>query len=81
MVVDAILLSTGRRPNVEGMGLETAGVEFDVNDGIIVNDGYLTSNKNVYSVGDCIAARYSNDVAQKKANPGTGPQFTHNSDV
>ena len=63
MVVDAILLSTGRRPNVEGMGLETAGVEFDVNDGIIVNDGYLTSNKNVYSVGDCIAARYSNDVA------------------
>jgi pyruvate/2-oxoglutarate dehydrogenase complex dihydrolipoamide dehydrogenase (E3) component len=38
MVVDAILFSAGRSPNVEGMGLETAGVEYDIQDGILNND-------------------------------------------
>jgi len=46
-----------------------------------VDEFLKTSNKDVYAVGDCIAARFSNKTSEKKANPGKGPQFTHNSDA
>ena len=50
--VDAILVGVGRSPNVEGMGLETAGVEFDKRTGIKVNDFLQTTNKRIYAAGD-----------------------------
>ncbi|MEX0655131.1 MAG: mercuric reductase [Phycisphaeraceae bacterium] len=49
---DEILLGIGRAPNVEGMGLEAAGVAFDVKKGVEVNDYLQTSNKNIYAAGD-----------------------------
>jgi pyruvate/2-oxoglutarate dehydrogenase complex dihydrolipoamide dehydrogenase (E3) component len=61
---NAVLLATGRTPNVEGMGLEEAGIEFDTRQGVKVNDKLVTTNGNVYAVGD-VASKY---------------QFTHNSD-
>jgi pyruvate/2-oxoglutarate dehydrogenase complex dihydrolipoamide dehydrogenase (E3) component len=61
---DSILVAAGRRPNVHGMGLEEAGVEFDELTGVKVNDYCQTTNKNVYAVGD-VCSPY---------------QFTHNSD-
>ncbi len=50
---DQILIGTGRAPNVEGMGLEAAGVEFDARKGVVVNDNLRTSNKAIYAAGDC----------------------------
>ena len=44
MVVDAVLVATGRRPNVNGMDLEAAGVEYDTRVGIKVNDRLQTTN-------------------------------------
>mmetsp|Transcript_5263 Transcript_5263/g.4856 ORF Transcript_5263/g.4856 Transcript_5263/m.4856 type:complete len:157 (+) Transcript_5263:799-1269(+) len=61
--VNAILLATGRKPNVDGMDLEKAGVEYDHKVGVRVNDNLRTSNPNIYAVGDC-CCKY---------------QFTHNS--
>jgi len=49
---DAVLVATGRRPNVLNMGLETAGIKFDEKSGVEVNDNLQTTNKNVYAVGD-----------------------------
>jgi len=46
-----ILLAAGRRPNVEGMGLGAAGVDFSPA-GIRVDDRLRTSNRRVYAVGD-----------------------------
>jgi len=61
---EALLVATGRRPNVHGIGLEKAGIEFDDRSGVKIN-GYLqTTNKNVYAVGD-VCTKY---------------QFTHMSD-
>ncbi|MBI4177901.1 FAD-dependent oxidoreductase, partial [bacterium] len=40
-VVDQLLVAVGRAPNVEGMGLETVGVEFDKK-GVKVNDRLQT---------------------------------------
>jgi pyruvate/2-oxoglutarate dehydrogenase complex dihydrolipoamide dehydrogenase (E3) component len=46
-----ILVATGRRPNVEGLGLEAAGIKVD-NNGIVVNKRLKTTNRNVYAIGD-----------------------------
>jgi len=49
---DEILIGAGRQPNVENLGLEAAGVEFDSRKGVIVNDRLRTSNKRIYAAGD-----------------------------
>ncbi|MDB4786803.1 MAG: mercuric reductase [Planctomycetaceae bacterium] len=49
---DAILVSIGRQPNIEGLNLEAAGVEYHELNGVIVNDYLQTSNKNIYAAGD-----------------------------
>ena len=54
---DAVLAGIGRTPNVNDMGLETAGVEFDPRLGIDVNDQLQTSNPNIYAAGD-VASKY-----------------------
>ncbi|MFK7801801.1 MAG: mercuric reductase, partial [Anaerolineae bacterium] len=54
--VSEILLAVGRRPNVEGLGLETAGVQFDKR-GIEVNDQLQTTNSNIFAAGD-VAVKY-----------------------
>jgi pyruvate/2-oxoglutarate dehydrogenase complex dihydrolipoamide dehydrogenase (E3) component len=51
LIVDAILVGVGRAPNVEGLGLETAGVEYDRN-GVTVSDTLQTSNRDIYAAGD-----------------------------
>jgi len=52
VMVDEILVGVGRAPNVEGIGLETVGVEFDKKMGVKVNDRLQTTNSNIYSAGD-----------------------------
>lgn len=50
-VVDQLLVAVGRAPNVEGLGLEDAGVSF-TKKGVQVNDRLQTSNPNIYAAGD-----------------------------
>ena len=61
---DALLLATGRKPAVEGLGLEDAAVTYDNRMGIQVDDRLQTTNPDVYAVGD-VAGKY---------------QFTHMAD-
>jgi pyruvate/2-oxoglutarate dehydrogenase complex dihydrolipoamide dehydrogenase (E3) component len=56
LMVEEILVGAGRAPNVDGMGLEEAGVEFDKT-GIQVNDFLQTTNRHVYAAGD-VCSRY-----------------------
>lgn len=46
-----VLVATGRKPNIEGLNLEAAGVEYSPK-GITVNDNMLTSVPHVYAIGD-----------------------------
>jgi len=48
---DAILVAAGRRPNVEGLGLEAAGVAYSER-GIDVDRRLRTSAKHIYACGD-----------------------------
>lgn len=50
--VDEILVGIGRAPNVEGLDLEKAGVEYDTREGVKVNEMLQTSNPRVYAAGD-----------------------------
>jgi pyruvate/2-oxoglutarate dehydrogenase complex dihydrolipoamide dehydrogenase (E3) component len=51
LAVDAILTAVGRRPNVEGLGLDAAGVHTGPA-GVVVNDYLQTTNPRVYAAGD-----------------------------
>ena len=62
--VDEILVAVGRAPNVDGLGLEAAGVEYDPRKGVRVDDNLRTTNKAVFAAGD-VASRF---------------QFTHAAD-
>src|SRR5579862_6730689 len=50
---DLMLVSVGRAPQVEGIGLEAAGVEFDRRTGIATDEHRRTSVPHIYAVGDC----------------------------
>jgi pyruvate/2-oxoglutarate dehydrogenase complex dihydrolipoamide dehydrogenase (E3) component len=52
MAVDKILVGIGRAPNVERLGLEAAGVEYDPKQGVKVNEHLRTTNPKVYAAGD-----------------------------
>ena len=46
-----LLVAAGRNPNVNGLGLDAAGVRFDAK-GIKVDGQMATSNKRIYAIGD-----------------------------
>lgn len=57
---DEILIGAGRTPNVEGLGLEGVGVEYDQRHGVKVNDSLQTTNPRIYAAGDvCMAWKFT----------------------
>jgi dihydrolipoamide dehydrogenase len=50
---DLMLVSVGRGPRVEGLGLEDVGVEFDKRKGIAADERRRTTVEHIYAVGDC----------------------------
>ncbi len=52
VTVDEILAAAGRLPNVEGLNLESADVEYDCSKGVKVNDYLQTTNPNIFAAGD-----------------------------
>ncbi|MCA9042331.1 MAG: dihydrolipoyl dehydrogenase, partial [Planctomycetaceae bacterium] len=51
---DHVLMSVGRKPNTENLGLEAIGVELTDRGFIPVDDNYATSVSGIYAVGDVI---------------------------
>lgn len=51
VLADKVLMAVGRRPNVDGLNLEAAGVDY-TRKGITVNDRFETSVPGIYAVGD-----------------------------
>ena len=52
IVVDQVLFATGRRPNVAGLGLESAGVVVDYLGAITVDERYASSCPSIFAIGD-----------------------------
>jgi pyruvate/2-oxoglutarate dehydrogenase complex dihydrolipoamide dehydrogenase (E3) component len=59
-VVDELLVAAGRVPNVEGLGLEAAGVRHDPRAGVLVDPYLRTTNPRIYAAGDvCLRWRFT----------------------
>ena len=58
---DAILIATGRKPMIEGLNLQAAGVKVEAHGAIVVNDQLRTTVPHVWAMGDVKG----------------GPQFTY----
>jgi pyruvate/2-oxoglutarate dehydrogenase complex dihydrolipoamide dehydrogenase (E3) component len=67
VLADAIVLSIGRVPNVEGLRLEKARIDSEPDQRIKVDDFLCTSNSDVYAAGDvCMEHKFTN-VAEASA--------------
>jgi glutathione reductase (NADPH) len=51
-LVDQVLYATGRIPNTEGLGLETAGVTLDAQGAVVVDQDSRSSVAHIFAVGD-----------------------------
>ncbi len=49
---DAVLVATGRTPNIDALGLTSAGVSFDGRTGLVVDDRFRTTNRRIVAAGD-----------------------------
>ncbi len=61
-----LLLAAGRTPNIDGLGLEMAGVRVD-NHRIVFVEGLRTTNSSVYVVGDAAGGHLFTHVAEHHA--------------
>jgi pyruvate/2-oxoglutarate dehydrogenase complex dihydrolipoamide dehydrogenase (E3) component len=52
---DVLLIAVGRRPNVDGLDLEKAGVKYSAR-GIEIDDRLRTSQRHIFAAGDCIGS-------------------------
>jgi pyruvate/2-oxoglutarate dehydrogenase complex dihydrolipoamide dehydrogenase (E3) component len=60
LAVDRILVAAGRAPNVEHLGLEAAGVQYDRRKGVQVDDRLQTTNPRIFAAGDvCMAYKFT----------------------
>jgi len=67
IAVDHILAGVGRTPNVEGLGLKEAGVDYDTAQGVLTDDFLQTTNPRIYAAGDvCLEYKFTH-AAQASA--------------
>lgn len=52
---ERVLVAVGRKPNTEGLGLESVGVETDERGRIVVDERLMTNVEGIYAIGDVIA--------------------------
>jgi pyruvate/2-oxoglutarate dehydrogenase complex dihydrolipoamide dehydrogenase (E3) component len=59
LVADGVLIGAGRAPNVEGLNLEAAGVEYSSH-GVHVNERLRTTNHRIFAAGDiCLPFKFT----------------------
>jgi dihydrolipoamide dehydrogenase len=54
LTCDKVLVAVGRKPCIDGLGLDEAGIELNETGRIIVDDNYQTNVPNIHAIGDLI---------------------------
>ncbi len=70
--VDAVLCAAGRRPHLDGLGLENTGVKLTSHGTIEVNEHFQTAEPSIYALGDVIGGMELTPVALAE-----GMSFAH----
>ncbi|MCP2727887.1 glutathione-disulfide reductase [Limnofasciculus baicalensis] len=74
IAVDTVLTAVGRKPNLNNLGLENAGVEIK-NGAIAVNQYSETNQPNIFAVGDCTDRMNLTPVAINEGRAFADTQF------
>ena len=82
--VEKVLVATGRRPNTDGLGLETVGIETD-RGFVRVNDWMETTAKGIYCIGDangrCLLAHAASAHGVAAVENALGAKHTFESPI
>ena len=73
LAADAVLVAIGRRPYLDGLGLDEIGVARDAQGRIAVDDGFATNVPGIYAIGDAIRGPM---LAHKAMDEGVGARRT-----
>lgn len=66
LLADEVLIAAGRRPNIDGLELEKAGIEYNV-EGIITDKRLKTSASTVYACGDVVGPFQFSHISEYQA--------------
>ncbi len=79
---EQVMVATGRKPNIEGLGLEDAGINLNEQGGIKIDDHMRTSRPGIYATGDVTAkdqfvymAAYGAKIASQNALNGDSLKY------
>jgi glutathione reductase (NADPH) len=72
---DAVLYATGRRPHLQGLGLENVNVELTQSGTIKVGDDYRTSESSIFALGDVTGGMQLTPVALAEGMAFARKQF------
>lgn len=67
IAADVVLVSVGRKPYSEGLGLNEIGIKLDAQGRIEVDDHFSTNIKNIYAIGDIIKGPMLAHKAEEEA--------------
>ena len=76
--VDCIMYATGRKPNIDNLGLENTGVELGKKGEIIVNEASRTNIENIFAVGDVTNRIALTPVATMEGHAFADSEFGNN---
>ncbi|GLS36653.1 hypothetical protein GCM10010869_22440 [Mesorhizobium tianshanense] len=81
-VADQVLITTGRAPNIEGLGLAEHGIALSPKGGIVIDDRMRTTRSGIYAAGDVTGrdqfvymAAYGAKLAARNALNGDGLRY------
>jgi dihydrolipoamide dehydrogenase len=80
-LVDEVVVSRGRRPNTEGVGLEKTGVAMNNSGGITVDKHMRTNAPNIYAVGDVVGRFMLAQVAMAEGNTAAENAMDRDSEI
>ncbi len=66
VTAEEVLVAVGRAPNIEGLNLEAAGVQYHAK-GVSVDDHLRTSNRQIYAAGDICSSYQFTHAAEAMA--------------
>ena len=54
LIVDSILCATGRKPNLQGLGLENVNVEIGHDEKLVIDEDFSTNEPSIFALGDVV---------------------------
>jgi dihydrolipoamide dehydrogenase len=81
---DVVLISIGRKPYTEGLGLDKVGIEVNERGQIPINDKFQTAVENIYAIGDVVTGPMlahkaeEEGVAAVEIMAGQSPHINYN---